>query len=205
MQLIVGLGNPGAQYAKTRHNVGFRALDRLAEKLGTSIDRTKFKGEYETAERPGKRKNDQDDGKLLLLKPQTFMNLSGESVASFTGYFKIELPDILVVVDDVALPLGTLRLRRGGSDGGHNGLKDITRALSSQQYSRLRIGVGGREEGADAPPVDLADHVLSRFSGSEETVLAKAVDTAVEAILFWSENGIEAAMNRFNTKSNKEK
>jgi len=205
MQLIVGLGNPGAQYAKTRHNVGFRVLDRLAEKLSTSFDRAKFKGEYATAERPGKRKDEEDDGKLLLLKPQTFMNLSGEAVVSIAGYFKIELPGILVVVDDVALPLGALRLRRGGSDGGHNGLKDITRALGSQQYARLRIGVGGREQDAERPAENLADHVLSRFSSGEETVLAKAVDLAAEASLFWSENGIEAAMNRFNTKSNKEK
>jgi len=204
MQLIVGLGNPGAQYAKTRHNVGFRVMDRLAEKLGTSFDRTKFKGEYASASRPGRAKKDdedgENDGKLLLLKPQTLMNLSGEAVVSLAGYFKIGLFGILVVVDDVALPLGVLRMRRGGSDGGHNGLKDITRALGSQQYARLRIGVGGREQDAQRPAENLADHVLSRFSASEETVLAKAVETAAEASLFWSENGIEAAMNRFNTK-----
>jgi PTH1 family peptidyl-tRNA hydrolase len=203
MQLIVGLGNPGAQYAKTRHNVGFRVIDRLAEKVSTSIDRTKFKGEYGTGTRPGglKKDDEEDDGKLLLLKPQTFMNLSGEAVAAFSGYFKIELPGILVVVDDVALPLGVLRLRRGGSDGGHNGLKDISRALGSQQYARLRLGVGGREEGAERPPADLADHVLSRFSGAEEAMLAKAIDTAADASLYWSEKGVEAAMNRFNTKA----
>ena len=206
MKLIVGLGNPGAQYAKTRHNVGFRIVDRLAAKLGMAADRSKFKGEYGTAEIPHVRASGEDDGKLLLLKPQTFMNLSGETVVSFSGYFKIALNGILVAVDDVALPLGALRMRRGGSDGGHNGLRDITRALGSQEYARLRLGVGGREQNAERPhPVeDLAGHVLSRFSKDEEAALDPAIAAAAEACLVWAAHGIEAAMNKFNAKDKKD-
>jgi PTH1 family peptidyl-tRNA hydrolase len=204
MKLIVGLGNPGSQYARTRHNVGFRIIDRLAAKLGTVADRSKFKGEYATADAPVKGGDENDDGKLLLVKPQTFMNLSGETVVSFSGYFKIELKDILVAVDDVALPLGVLRMRRGGTDGGHNGLRDITRALGSQDYARLRLGVGGREQDAQRPAEDLASHVLSRFSKEEEAVLEPAIDKAVEACSCWAAKGIEAAMNSFNAKEKKD-
>lgn len=197
MKLIVGLGNPGAQYVKTRHNIGFRVVDLLAGKLGTQVDRSKFKGEYANAEQPGKVK-DGDDGKLLLVKPQTFMNLSGETVVGFTGYFKIAVQDVLVIVDDVALPVGAMRIRRGGSDGGHNGLKDITRALGTQDYARLRLGVGGREANNERQPENLAGHVLGKFSQNEETVLAKAMEVAAEASLYWAANGVEAAMNKFN-------
>jgi PTH1 family peptidyl-tRNA hydrolase len=203
MKLIVGLGNPGAQYAKTRHNVGFRIVDRIAEKLGAPVDRTKFKGEYATAEQTGGAKQEDDDGKLLLVKPQTFMNLSGETVAGFSGYFKIDPKDVLAVVDDVALPVGAIRMRRGGSDGGHNGLKDITRALGTQEYARLRLGVGGRESNAERQPENLASHVLSRFSQEEETVLAKALELAAEASLLWAAQGIEAAMNKYNVREKK--
>ncbi|HYG75354.1 MAG TPA: aminoacyl-tRNA hydrolase [Planctomycetota bacterium] len=201
MKLIVGLGNPGGEYAKTRHNVGFRVLDRLAERLGTAFDRNKFKGEYATSELPdGKEGFGNDDGKLLLVKPQTYMNLSGETVLGFSGFYKIGLTRLLVVSDDVTLPVGALRMRRGGSDGGHNGLKDITLRLGDQNYARLRVGVGGREEGAQRPAGDLAGHVLSRFSAEEEQVLVKRIDLAADACLFWAEKGVEAAMNKFNTK-----
>ena len=202
MKLIVGLGNPGAQYAKTRHNIGFRVIDLLASKLSVQVDRNKFKGEYATAEQTGRLK-DGDDGKLLLVKPQTFMNLSGETVVGFTGYYKVAVQDVLVIVDDVALPVGAIRMRRGGSDGGHNGLKDITRVLGTQDYARLRLGVGGRDANTERQPENLAGHVLGRFSQDEETVLAKSIDVACAASLHWAALGIEAAMNTFNAPEKK--
>ena len=182
MKLIVGLGNPGKEYEKTRHNVGFRVLDLLAGKLNASFDRTKFQAEYEQVRVAAKGGEDVD---VLLVKPQTYMNLSGEAVLGFSGYYKVALEDILVVSDDVCLPVGILRMRAGGSDGGQNGLKDITRRLGSQEYPRLRVGVGGREAGREHPPVDLAGHVLSRFSAAEEEVLKLTLNDAVEACVTW--------------------
>jgi peptidyl-tRNA hydrolase, PTH1 family len=203
MKLIVGLGNPGKEYAKTRHNAGFRVLDLLADKLGTSFDRSKFKGEYCDAALPDawrrKKDDDEDDGKLLLVKPQTFMNLSGETVLGFSSYYKIAVRDILVVVDEVALPLGVLRMRRAGSAGGHNGLKDIALRLGSQEFARLRLGVGGRDAATNPErKPNLVDHVLGRFSAEEEEVLKKQVPGAVEACLTWAGQGVEAAMNKYN-------
>jgi peptidyl-tRNA hydrolase, PTH1 family len=200
MKLIVGLGNPGKEYAKTRHNAGFRVLDLLAGKLGSSFDRTKFKGEYCDAVLPEtwRKKKDDDDGKLLLVKPQTYMNLSGETVQGFSGYYKIAVKDILVVVDEVALPVGVIRIRRAGSAGGHNGLKDIALRLGSQEFARLRLGVGGREASAERKPGNLADHVLGRFSAEEEDVMRLKVPEAVEACLVWTGQGVEVAMNKYN-------
>jgi peptidyl-tRNA hydrolase, PTH1 family len=199
MKLIAGLGNPGKEYSRTRHNVGFRVLDLLAERLNESFDRSKFKGEYATAELAGAG----EDGKLLLVKPQTYMNLSGETVLGFSGYYKVAVEDVLVVVDDVALPLGSLRIRRGGSAGGHNGLKDIALRLGSQEFARLRIGVGGRAEGDERKPENLADHVLGKFSAAEEEVLKEKLKLAADACECWAKQGVEAAMNRFNDKGKK--
>jgi peptidyl-tRNA hydrolase, PTH1 family len=192
MKLIVGLGNPGKEYSRTRHNIGFRVLDTLAAKLGTAFERQKFKAEYADGDLNGE--------KLLLIKPQTFMNLSGEAVLNFSGFYKSAITDLLVVLDEVALPVGSLRLRRGGSDGGHNGLKNITLRLGSKEYARLRVGVGGRESGAQHPPADLAGHVLGRFSAGEETLLDQAVPKAVEICGVWAIDGVEKAMNRFNAQ-----
>jgi PTH1 family peptidyl-tRNA hydrolase len=196
VKLIVGLGNPGREYARTRHNVGFRVVDCLAKRLGIEIDRAKFKGEYAKGEWP----SGGGDRDVMVVKPQTYMNLSGETVIGFMGYFKIDLADLLVVVDDVALALGALRIRRGGSDGGHNGLKDITLRLGTQDYARLRVGVGGREAGAVHVPMDLADHVLSRFSEQEEKELAGKIELAADACQCWAEQGVEPAMNKYNLK-----
>jgi PTH1 family peptidyl-tRNA hydrolase len=195
LKLIVGLGNPGKEYEKTRHNAGFRVLDALAEKVGASFDRAKFKGAYangSTTDASGEKIE------LLLLKPLTFMNLSGEAVLGFGGFYKIGQGDILVVADDVCLPVGKLRMRGNGSDGGQKGLRDISRRLGSQDYARLRLGVGGREEGREHPPQDLAGHVLSRFSGAEEKAMDAAVAEAVEACLLWARKGLSAAMNTYN-------
>jgi PTH1 family peptidyl-tRNA hydrolase len=204
MKLIAGLGNPGRDYAKTRHNAGFRVLDLLAGRLGEGFDRTQFKGEYARAAVPAKwEKQLGSGGDLLLVKPQTYMNLSGETVQCFCGYYKIELPDLLVVVDDVALALGALRIRRGGSAGGHKGLKDIEQRLGSQDFARLRIGVGGRDAGAERPPEDLREHVLSRFSAAEEEVLKKSLELAADACLCWAGQGVEETMNRYNAAETK--
>ena len=201
MKLIVGLGNPGKQYEKTRHNAGFRVLDLLGERTGAEFGRQKFKGQYGQGELPlGWLGPAAGDGKLLLVKPQTYMNLSGETVVSFTGYYKIALEDLLVVVDDVALPLGTLRLRRSGSAGGHNGLKDIQARLGSQAYARLRLGVGGREAGDEGKPDDLAGHVLGKFGAQEEKIVSAALKRAADACLTWAGFGIEQVMNEYNVK-----
>jgi len=201
MKLIVGLGNPGKQYEKTRHNAGFRVLDILAARVQGDFGREKYKAQFAEGSLPAKWQGPAaGDGRLMLLKPQTYMNLSGEPVASFAGYYKIARPELLVVVDDVAIPLGTLRVRLSGSAGGHNGLKDIERALGSQDYARLRVGVGGRDGQAPQPPGDLADHVLGRFSAGEEQVLEAALEAAADACLTWAGAGPQEAMNRFNVK-----
>jgi len=199
MKLIVGLGNPGAEHARTRHNAGFGALDVLAARLGAEFRQRKFKGRYTLAELPDRwRGPAAGDGKLLLVKPQTYMNLSGETVCGFLGYYKLGLAELLVVVDDVALPLGALRLRRAGSAGGHKGLEDIERRVGGAEYARLRLGVGGREAGAGQPVGSLTGHVLGRLRPEEEKVLAAAFERAGDACLTWAGEGCEAAMNRFN-------
>jgi PTH1 family peptidyl-tRNA hydrolase len=202
MKLIAGLGNPGGEYAKTRHNTGFRVLNELAKGLGVSFDRKRFKGEYTRAELPAPLAGGPETAReLLLLKPQAYMNLSGEVVQPFCAYYKIALPDLLVVTDDVALPVGALRLRAGGSAGGHNGLKDIALRLGSQEFARLRVGVGGREAGKEHPPEDLAGHVLSRFAAEDEELARKAVKAAAEACLCWAGRGLEEAMNTYNARA----
>lgn len=200
MKLIVGLGNPGREYVKTRHNAGFRVLDLLAEKCCAGFDRSKFKGLFANASLPEKGRSEElADRDLLLVKPQTFMNLSGETVLGLSGYFKVALSNLLVVVDDVALPLGQLRLRKGGSDGGHNGLKNITERLGASEYARLRVGIGGRDQNAEHPLGELTGHVLGRFSAEEELALEKALQLAVDACLLWAQSGIDAAMNKYNS------
>ncbi|MCZ7643683.1 MAG: aminoacyl-tRNA hydrolase [Planctomycetota bacterium] len=151
MKLIVGLGNPGRKYEQTRHNVGFRIAERLAELAGAAFDRRKFEAEYAEGRIPERHAGPASgDGKLMLLKPQAFMNLSGAAVRDFCGYFKVAREDLLVVADDVNLPLGQLRLRRDGSAGGHNGLRDIEAQLGAQDYARLRVGVGGAKAARSA-------------------------------------------------------
>lgn len=189
MKLFVGLGNPGPEYEKTRHNAGFMALDRLWSLKGDPSARPKarFSGITSEMQFGGER--------CVLLKPTLFMNLSGRSVAEAIGFFKLDpRKDLLVLVDDVAIPTGTVRLRAAGGAGGHNGLRDIERALSSQEYPRLRIGVD-----ACPPMMKLEDYVLGRFTSEQLTLLAPALDRAVEAMEVFARTGIEAAMNRFNS------
>ncbi len=205
MKLIVGLGNPGRKYERTRHNAGFMTVDLLAERIGAEFGREKFHGRYAEGRLPKAWAGTAEgDGRVLLVKPQTFMNLSGETTLGFVQFYKIGLDGLLVVVDDVALELGALRLRKSGSAGGHNGLKDIESRLGSQAFARLRVGVGGREAQAARPVEDLAGHVLSRFSAQEEKVFAQTLEKAADASLTWCGHGPEEAMNRFNAKKGTE-
>ena len=184
--LIVGLGNPGREYEKTRHNAGFRAIDVLADSLGCKIDKAKFQGLYGQALYQGK--------KLMLLKPQTYMNLSGRSVLQLSAYFSIPPQRIIVLFDDISLPPGRLRIRPDGSAGGHNGIKSIIAELGSQDFPRVKIGVGAKAH----PEQDLADHVLSTFSSLEEKALAVSLKNAADAALAIIDHGVSEAANRFN-------
>ena len=184
--LVVGLGNPGREYEKTRHNCGFRAVDLLAEQLGTKIDKLKFQGLYAQVNYEGKR--------LFLLKPQTYMNLSGRSVLQLSAYFNIPPQRIIVMFDDISLEPGRLRIRADGSAGGHNGIKSIIQELGSQEFPRIKIGVGAKPN----PNYDLADWVLSVFSANEEKALAVSLDNAAKAALAVIDRGVPEAANRYN-------
>ena len=184
--LIVGLGNPGRDYEKTRHNAGFRAIDVLADKLDCKIDKLKFQGLYCQVNYQGK--------KVFLLKPQTYMNLSGRSVLQLSSYFNIPPQRIIVLFDDISLVPGRLRIRGDGSAGGHNGIKSIIAEIGSQDFPRVKIGVGGKAH----PEQDLADHVLSGFSAKEEKDLLSALERAADAVLTIMDKGVAEAANRYN-------
>ncbi len=185
MKLIVGLGNPGAKYRQTRHNVGFVAIDEVARRHDASF-------ESAPAEAMMARLRSFAEP-VLLVKPLTFMNLSGFAVGELARYFRVLVPDLLVVADDVNLPLGRLRARARGSDGGHNGQRSIIAQLGTEEFARLRIGVGRGH-----PERDLADHVLSRFEADEQDAIATAIDRAADATEVFVTEGIAQVMNRFN-------
>ena len=184
--LVVGLGNPGKEYAGTRHNCGWMAIDKIADKLSCKIDKGKFQGLYGQAPYKGM--------KLYLLKPQTYMNLSGQSVVQMSAYYQIPPERILVLFDDISLDPGRLRIRQSGSAGGHNGIKSIIAQLGSENFPRVKIGVGGKPN-KDA---DLADWVLSGFTSAEKKALDFALDNAADAALCIVEQGIYEAANRYN-------
>lgn len=184
--LIVGLGNPGNQYEDTRHNVGFRVADELARRGQFSIQRLKFRALTGFAVLGGQG--------ALVLKPMTYMNLSGEAVGEAARFYKLPTDHVLVVSDDVDLPLGKLRIRKGGSAGGHNGLKSIIQHLGSDQFPRLKVGVGGKPH----PNYDMAQWVLGRLQGEDKAVMDTAVSRAAEAVLCLLQEGIDRAMSRFN-------
>ena len=184
--LIVGLGNPGKDYERTRHNAGFRAIDVLADSLGCKVDKGKFQGLYGQCTYRGK--------KLLLLKPQTYMNLSGRSVRQLRSYFNIPPQRIIVMFDDISLPAGRLRVRAEGSAGGHNGIKSIIQEVGAQNFPRVKIGGGAKPH----PEMDLADWVLSTFSAQEEKALGVALKNASEAALCIIDKGVPEASNRYN-------
>ena len=184
--LIVGLGNPGREYERTRHNTGFRAIDLLAQTLGCKIDKAKFQGLYGQTVYNGT--------KLFLLKPQTYMNLSGRAVLQLSAYYSIPPERIIVLFDDISLEPGRLRVRGDGSAGGHNGIKSIIAELGSQNFPRVKIGVGAKPN----PEFDLAAWVLSTFSAKEEKDLSFALEDAGQAALLIIDQGVPQAANRFN-------
>ena len=184
--LIVGLGNPGKEYERSRHNCGWRAIDVLAQKLSCKVDKGKFQGLYGQVHYSGK--------KLFLLKPLTYMNLSGRSVLQLSSYFNIPPQRIIVLFDDISLEPGRLRIRPDGSAGGHNGIKSIIAEVGSQAFPRVKIGVGGKPN----PEYNLADWVLSSFSASEEKALASALDQAADAALCIVDHSVSEAANRYN-------
>ena len=190
MWLLVGLGNPGAAYQKTRHNVGFVVADAWAARHQAESWRTRFGGLISRTTVPG--------AEVMIVKPQGYMNLSGRVVGPAAGFYKVPVDRILVVHDDADLPLGTLRLKVGGGHGGHNGLKSLGADLGGAGFLRIRIGIG-RRVGAD-----LADFVLGSFAPDEKPVLAEVVDTAVDAVDVILERGMTAAMNRFNGRPGSE-
>jgi peptidyl-tRNA hydrolase, PTH1 family len=185
MKLIVGLGNPGEKYRGTRHNVGFEVLDLLARRAHVGFDTAPVEAVQAKWRRP--------DEVVLLVKPLTFMNLSGAAVAELARFYKIEVPDLLVISDDVNLPLGRLRARATGSEGGHNGLRSIAESLGTIDYSRLRIGVGRGDMRRD-----LADHVLARFAPDELPGIEGAIARGADAAEMWISEGLAKMMNMYN-------
>ena len=187
MKLIVGLGNPGTKYAGTRHNVGFSVIVGLADKYNIELSEKKHKAIYGRGMIEGE--------KVILAMPQTFMNLSGESVRELVDYYKCDPSDVIVAYDDIDLAVGKLRIREKGSAGGHNGIKNIIAHLGTQQFSRIRIGVGEKPAGWD-----LADYVLGRFPAEEEPTIRTALEQTVKACETILTDSVEAAMNQFNGK-----
>jgi PTH1 family peptidyl-tRNA hydrolase len=188
MKLVVGLGNPGHKYAGTRHNIGFDVLAELGRKHGGSDAKSRFHGEVVEVDLAGQ--------KSLLLTPTTFMNLSGTSVLAARDFYKIPLEDILVVCDDLNLPAGKLRVRAAGSAGGQKGLEDIIRRLGSQDFARLRIGIGSAPPGWAWP-----DYVLGKFTEDELPLMLQAIDRACQAVVVWANDGTQTCMNRFNVSA----
>lgn len=199
MKLLVGLGNPGLEYAKTRHNVGFMVIERLASKrAGTSPVRARFHAACVDVQLGNE--------KCLLLRPTTYMNRSGMSVAEAANFFKVDpAKDVMVVSDDIALPTGMIRIRPGGSSGGQNGLADIARALGTENYPRLRVGVGMQPNGGKPPVMNQADFVLGRFMPEEQGLLDQSIDRACEALEAFVARGVDVAMNTFNSKNSPER
>ena len=186
--LIAGLGNPGPKYEGTRHNAGFRALDAVAKEFGIEVQKRKFQGLIGQGEIAGKR--------CLLLKPQTFMNLSGESIRELVDYYKVdEATELIVIYDDISLDVGQLRIRKKGSAGGHNGIKNIIAHLGHDVFMRVKVGVGEKPKG-----YDLADYVLGHFSKEEKEKMEVAYEKAVQAVRMAGLGEIDEAMNQFNRK-----
>ena len=190
MKVIIGLGNPGLKYAGSRHNMGFAVIEELAERHGIRVNTVRQKGMCGSGIIEGE--------KVLLVKPQTFMNNSGECARPVVDYYHLPLEDVLIVYDDIALPVGQIRVRAKGSAGGHNGMKSLIQHLGSGDFPRVRLGVG-----AKPPQMDLADYVLGHFPKDELPVIREAVRTGADAAEMWLAEGIDRTMNRFNTAAKK--
>jgi peptidyl-tRNA hydrolase, PTH1 family len=185
LMVIVGLGNPGNKYENTRHNVGFCTIDILSEKYGIKVDRLKHRALVGDGNIKGIR--------VILVKPQTFMNLSGESVRDIIEWYKLAMDNLIVIYDDVDLPAGTIRIRPSGSSGTHNGMRSVIFQLQSDEFPRIRIGIGKAPEGWD-----LADYVLSRFSGDDAKVIRQSIERAADAAAAIITDGVTVAMNAYN-------
>jgi PTH1 family peptidyl-tRNA hydrolase len=187
IKIIAGLGNPGKEYAGTRHNAGFDVIDGFARRLSVAVEQKKFGSLFgETLV---------DDTKVILLKPQQWMNLSGQAVAAAVGFYKLPLSDLMVVADDAALEPGLIRIRPGGSSGGHNGLRDIIMRLGTDQFARLRVGIGSEGSGA------MRDFVLSRPGPQESELFREGVKMAQDSLWQWIREGLSATMNQYNKKN----
>ena len=186
MKMIIGLGNPGKEYAQTKHNVGFMVIDAIADELHIAVEKKQCQALTQTATWDGE--------KILLVKPQTFMNLSGQAVVELLNYYKDRIDDLLVIHDDLDLPPGQLRFKQGGGAGGHNGIKNIIAHLNSNDFDRLKIGIGKAK-------YDTKDYVLTPFGGADKKAIEEAVALSVGAVKTWLEEGIGPAMNRYNTKT----
>ncbi|MEG6617171.1 aminoacyl-tRNA hydrolase [Peptococcaceae bacterium 1198_IL3148] len=183
MKMIVGLGNPGPEYAKTRHNVGFMLVDKLAESLKVTVNKSKNKaliGETQMGQE-----------KILLVKPQTYMNLSGEAVGALARWYKLTATDIIVIYDDMDLPLGKLRIRPAGGSGGHNGMKSIIAALGTEAFPRMRIGIGKNQANS-------INHVLGKFNAEEMATIDATIEQTMQAVQTWVRQDINASMNKYN-------
>lgn len=192
MYIIVGLGNPGREYQNTRHNIGFQVIDAIAEKNNISVKEKKYKALIGKGVVAGQ--------KVLLVKPQTYMNLSGESVREVIDYYKIdEKEELIVISDDISLDVGQIRIRKKGSAGGHNGLKNIILHLGHDQFERIKMGVGEKPQG-----YDLADYVLGHFTQMEQEILQDSIARAVQAVGTIMTDGVDQAMNRYNQKNKAE-
>lgn len=184
--IVAFLGNPGIKYNGTRHNAGFMAADAMEKKLGVSINKMRFKALTQTVDISGK--------KVLLMKPQTYMNLSGDAIVQAANFYKVPPERVIVVSDETALPIGRLRIRRGGSAGGHNGLKSVISRLGTDQFPRIRLGVGDKPH----PDYDMADWVLSAFKGQDAADMELVAKKAADAVECYITEGADRAMNKFN-------
>lgn len=191
MYIIAGLGNPGKKYENTRHNIGFITLDYLADRHNIQINKIKHKALVGEGRISGQ--------KVLLVKPQTFMNLSGESIREIMDYYKVDIEDLIVIYDDIDLPAGTVRIRKKGSAGTHNGMRSIVQHLGSGDFPRIRMGIGNDRKG------ELASFVLGGFSKEEKEILEPSVERAAKAVECYVDMGIEKAMNEYNIKAKKPK
>ncbi|KYG58637.1 aminoacyl-tRNA hydrolase [Planococcus maritimus] len=185
MKMIIGLGNPGKPYEETRHNIGFQVIDQLASEWNAPLTQSKFKGMYSVVHRP--------EGKVMLVKPLTYMNLSGECIGPLMDYYNVDLEDIVVIYDDLDLPTGQLRLRQKGSAGGHNGIKSLIQHLGTQQFNRMRIGISRPPQGMKVP-----DYVLAKFGSEERPLMQEAVEKSADACNYWLSKPFNEVMNEYN-------